>query len=78
MPAPIGANAAIVEDDAPEELADFFASLNAAYFAGRMDAFTLDEQLLDRWRRQPVRLAEYIESIVQEKPISQCTLTLAP
>ena len=70
--------AAIVEDDAPEELADFFASLNAAYFAGRMDAFTLDEQLLDRWRRQPVRLAEYIESIVQEKPISQCTLTLAP
>lgn len=70
--------AVIVEDDDPEELADFFASINAAYFAGRMDAFTLDEQLLDRWRRQPVHLAEYIESIVQEKPRSQCTLTLAP
>ena len=29
-------------------LADFFAELNTAYFAGRMDAFVPDEQLLSR------------------------------
>ena len=66
----------ISQDECPEQLADFFAALNAAYFAGRMDTFTPDAQLLARWQQQPVRLAQYIESIVQESPRSHCELTL--
>lgn len=66
----------ISQDECPEQLADFFAALNAAYFAGRMDTFTPDAQLLARWQQQPVRLAQYIDSIVQESPRSHCELTL--
>ena len=67
----------ITEDESPEQLADFFAEINAAYFAGRMDAFVPDEQLLERWRQEPVFLAGYIDSIVQEPPRNHCALTLA-
>ena len=69
--------ARITEDESPEQLADFFAEINAAYFAGRMDAFVPDEQLLERWRQEPVFLAGYIDSIVQEPPRNHCALTLA-
>lgn len=69
--------ARVAEDDQPEQLADFFADINAAYFAGRMDAFVPDEQLLARWRQETAFLAQYIDSIVQEPPRNQCTLTLA-
>lgn len=69
--------ARVTEDDQPEQLADFFADINAAYFAGRMDAFVPDEQLLARWRQETAFLAQYIDSIVQEPPRNQCTLTLA-
>lgn len=66
----------ISQDECPEQLAEFFADLNAAYFAGRMDTFTPDAQLLARWQQQPVRLAQYIDSIMQESPRSHCELTL--
>lgn len=66
----------VAQYDQPEQLADFFADLNAAYFAGRMDVFTPDAQLLERWRQQPAFLSMYIDSIVQEQPRNHCTLTL--
>ena len=68
--------AVIAQDECPEQLADFFADINAAYFAGRMDTFALDTQLLARWQQQPVRLAQFIDSIVQESPRNHCVLTL--
>lgn len=68
--------AAISQDDNPEQLADFFVKINAAYFAGRMDFFTLDEKMLNRWRQQPAFLALYIDSIVQEGPRNHCELIL--
>lgn len=68
--------AAVSQDDTPEQLADYFAALNAAYFAGRIDGFALDAQLAERWQRQPAFLARYIESIVQEAPRNHCALTL--
>lgn len=69
--------ATISQDDNPEQLADFFAEINAAYFAGRMDFFTLDEKMLNRWRQQPVFLSLYIDSIVQEGPRNHCEWSLA-
>ncbi|MGN0971409.1 MAG: metallophosphoesterase [Aristaeellaceae bacterium] len=69
--------ARITQDNQPEQLADFFAEINAAYFAGRMDAFAPDGQLLERWRQETAFLAQYIDSIVQEPPRNHCTLTLA-
>lgn len=68
--------AAVSQDDTPEQLADYFAALNAAYFAGRMDDFAQDAQLAERWQQQPAFLARYIESIVQEPPSNHCALTL--
>lgn len=68
--------AVVTQDESPEQLADFFADINAAYFAGRMDTFAPDTQLLARWQQQPVHLAEYIDSIVQDSPRNQCVLTL--
>ncbi|MGN0752817.1 MAG: metallophosphoesterase [Aristaeellaceae bacterium] len=70
--------AKVTQDDEPEQLADFFADLNAAYFAGRMDAFSPDAQLLERWRQETAFLSRYIDSIVQEPPRNHCMLTLAP
>lgn len=69
--------AAATRDDQPEQLADFFADINAAYFAGRMDVFALNVQLLERWQQQPTFLSLYIDSIVQEQPRNHCALTLA-
>ena len=66
---------AIQEDEAPEQLADFFADVNAAYFAGRMDRCPIDAQLAARWQRQAGFLARYIESIVQEPPQNACEWT---
>lgn len=68
--------AAITRNDQPEQMADFFADINAAYFAGRMDAFVPDTQLLERWRQQPAFLSLYIDSIAEELPRNHCTLTL--
>ena len=68
---------AVSRDEDAGQLADFFAALNAAYFAGRMDAFTPDAQLLERWQQEPAFLSLYIRSIVQEPPRNHCALTLA-
>ncbi|MGN0996906.1 MAG: metallophosphoesterase [Candidatus Ventricola sp.] len=69
--------AAASQDARPEQLADYFAALNAAYFAGRMDAFSPDTQRNERWKQQPSFLSLYIESILKEPPRNHCTLTLS-
>ena len=65
----------IQKDDAPEQLADFFAEINAAYFAGRMDACPIDAQMAARWRQQTGFLPRYIESILLETPKNACEWT---
>ena len=71
------ARAAIMDDESPEQLAEAFAELNAAYFAGRMDACTVSDNLLSRWQKQSLFLARYVASIAQEEPRNCCELTLA-
>ena len=68
--------AAIMEDEDPEALAGFFAELNAAYFAGRLDQYPVDWALLRRWQRQPSFTSGYIESIAEEGPRNACALSL--
>jgi len=48
--------------DAPdaEAMADYFARVNAAYFAGRMDRAPRDADLLQKWRKQGSFLAAYL------------------
>ena len=57
------------------KLADFFAEINAAYFAGRMDACPIDAQMAARWRQQTGFLPRYIESILLETPKNACEWT---
>ena len=44
-------------------LAAFFTEVNAAYFAGRMDAVDWDEALFAEWRAQEGFLSNYLETI---------------
>lgn len=71
------ARAAIMDDESPEQLADAFAELNAAYFAGRMDTCPVGDELLSRCEKQSFFLARYVASIAQEEPRNCCELTLA-
>ena len=68
--------AAVSGDDAPEQLADYFAAANAAYFAGRMDAFARDDALEQRWQAQTGFLAVYLADILKEAPRNHCALTV--
>lgn len=68
--------AAIAGDDAPDALADYFAAANAAYFAGRMDAFARDDALERRWQAQTGFLAVYLADILKEAPRNHCALTI--
>lgn len=68
--------AAIIEDEDPEQLADAFAELNAAYFAGRLDQCPVSEVLVNRCQKQSFFLARYVASMAQEEPRSHCELTI--
>ena len=69
--------AAIAGDDAPEQLADFFAAANAAYFAGRTDTLARDSALEKRWQAQSGFLPLYLADILSQPPVNQCELTLS-
>ena len=69
--------AAIAGDDAPEQLADFFAEANAAYFSGRMDTLARDSALEKRWQAQSGFLPLYLADILSQPPVNQCELTLS-
>ena len=60
--------AAIAGDDAPEQLADFFAAANAAYFSGRMDTLARDSALEKRWQAQSGFLPLYLADILSQPP----------
>ena len=70
------ARAAIMEDEDPEALAEAFAELNAAYFAGRMDQSPISEALVSRWQKQSFFLARYVASLAMEEPRNHCELTI--
>ena len=46
-----------------EALADFYAEVNAQYFAGRSDLITWDEELMDGWSGHGFTIPMYLESI---------------
>lgn len=52
-------------DDA-QRLAAFFADVNTAYFAGRMDAQVWDTDLFDKWQAENNFLSSYLESIADD------------
>ena len=53
-----------LQDDAKKEmLAAFFAEVNTAYFAGRMDTVQWDDALFDAWQARGVFLSLYLSSI---------------
>ena len=56
-----------IDDENPEELASYFADINAAYFAGEMDSVTIDKGLLKRWNNQVGFLPFYIDNIVTQE-----------
>ena len=58
--------ASIAQDENPEQLADFTARVNAAYFAGRMDLIELDRDLLARWGAQSAFFSLYLDALVKE------------
>lgn len=51
------------DDKDAGELADFFAEVNAAYFAGRMDPAVWDARLFGMWRERGGFIAAYLGSI---------------
>lgn len=64
------------DEDIPG-LAAWFADLNACYFSGRMDLADLSGDEYERWRRQPVFLAAYIDSILMEEARDHTRVQLA-
>ena len=48
------------------DLAGFFAEVNAAYFAGRMDTAPWDDALFDDWQARDGFLSQYLASIQDE------------
>lgn len=48
------------------DLAAFFANLNTAYFAGRMDTVSWDESLFDLWQTKGSFISQYLTSIVDD------------
>lgn len=54
--------------DAPdaEAMADYFAQVNAAYFAGRMDTAPQSTELPRKWKKQDSFLAAYLQSMTTD------------
>lgn len=63
--------------DGGAEMADWFAALNAAYFAGRMDEAPADEELSLAWQQSGTFLGWYIASILMDPPADHTQLPLA-
>ncbi len=58
---------ALVENEKAADMADFFVELNAAYFAGRLDAFEPDPDIAALWLQQPESFSTlYIASMLRE------------
>lgn len=58
--------ASLGNDTEAVALADFFGTINAAYFAGRMDTATWDAALFDGWQAQGGFFAQYLVSIADD------------
>ena len=49
-----------------KQLSTFYADVNTAYFAGRMDELQWDEELYDGWKEQGSFIAAYLQSIAED------------
>ena len=61
-----------------DEMADFFAQVNYAYFSGRPDLAEPDERLLDAWKEQSPFTGAYLESVFQGARVDQNRLAVRP
>lgn len=68
--------AALSGADESEKMADYFAKVNAAYFAGHMDTLERDGGLENRWQVQTSFLPLYLADMLAETPRNHCVLTL--
>lgn len=59
-----------------EKMASYFAELNYAYFAGKLDEIKADEELEREWKETGSFIGIYIESILREKRESQNTVKI--
>lgn len=61
--------AAFADDPQANELAQYMANVNAAYFSGRLDALAPDPALTARWREAGTFFSQYLDSILKEAPV---------
>ena len=57
-------------------MASYFAELNYAYFAGKLDEIKADAELEREWKETGSFIGIYIESILREKRESQNTVKI--
>jgi 3',5'-cyclic AMP phosphodiesterase CpdA len=55
-----------LSEDQADRLANYYADMNAAYFAGRMDQFEWDDTLYEAWQKTGAFEALYMQSIADE------------
>ena len=55
----------------PSSDGSFFAEVNAAYFAGRLDQLSWDEELYSQWLQENNALSLVLSSVAQEKTENQ-------
>ena len=57
-----------------EAMASFFADVNTAYFAGRLDTVPWNETLFDAWQTKDTFLSQYLSSIADDGFQDQTTI----
>lgn len=55
-------------------MAGFFADVNTAYFAGRLDTAHWNETLFDTWQTKEIFLSQYLVSIADDGFQDQTTI----
>lgn len=60
------ADKSLGDSDDASQLASFYAQVNIAYFAGRMDALDWDDGLYDQWQEHASFTRHYLESIAED------------
>ena len=65
--APAQAAATLGEQKDAQALADFFAEVNTAYFAGRMDTLAWQEERYRQWQQLEGFLPRYLASMAAQR-----------
>lgn len=66
-------------EDTPdrEAMAGFFADINTAYFAGRLDSVHWNETLFDTWQMKDTFLSQYLAGIADDGFQDQTTIVFS-